>query len=703
MSQPIKDKPIRILIVEDETIVALDLQNSLKILGYDVAGTAASGEDAVAKAKESHPDLVLMDIILKGRMDGVQAAELIRSQLNIPVIFLTAFADENTLQRAKVTEPFGYMIKPFEERELRSHIEIALYKHRMEKRLRESEERYSLATQGSNDGLWDWDVERGKVYFSPRWESMLGYSEGQIGNLPADWFARIHPADKEQVEKILDRHIAGMSTHFECEYRIMDSEGVYRWVLCRGLAQRDKTGKALRIAGSQTDITDRKVYNPLTSLPNRILLMDRIERAMKLVKPHGAPFVVAAVGIEGIREVSSGLGHIQADRLLCQVARNIQESVSKRDTVAHFGNDDFVLLLEKAADGKQAAIAAARILHALQQPFQLEDHTVYVTAYVGITLNNADYLSADDMVRDAYAAMHRAKDDGKSRFEIFDYKMRDSAVARLKLEADFRRALDQKEFKIFYQPIVDLKSGKLGGFEALLRWQRQGGMVYPKDFLNVAESTNLLITLERWVLLEACLQMAKWQEKSGESLTLNVNLCPQHYASPELIRDLRKILERSGLKPGSLCLEITESALMNGSETISGTLKQIHEMNVQLHMDDFGTGYSSLSYLHQFPIDSLKIDRSFVGNLGLSEETWKIVQAIVSLGHNLEMELIAEGIENLVQLRMLQALKCEYGQGYYFAKPMESAAIEMLLAGRLSWSMVFENNVLNFAFGMEAS
>lgn len=703
MTEQMKSPPVRVLVVEDETIVALDLTNNLKVLGYDVVGTAATGEDAVAKAKSARPDIVLMDIMLKGEMDGIQAAEIIRSQVKIPVIFVTAYADEKTLERAKVTEPFGYLVKPFEERELHSHIEIALYKHRMERQLRESEERYSLATQGSNDGLWDWNIQKGEIYFSPRWKSMLGYGEKQIGNTSSEWFDRIHPADRERVEKSLGLHLKGATGHFESEYRILDAEGSYRWVLCRGLAQRDEAGKACRIAGSQTDITDRKVYNPLTGLPNRILLMDRIERALQCVKPQPGVFAVAALEIEGLKAIASSLGHVLADHLLCQVARKMQSTLSVGDTVAHFGNDDFVLLLENVKDGRQATVLAARLLHALKQPFDLGGQTVYITARVGMTFNNNSYACAEDMIRDAFTALHRAKNDGRSRFEIFDCNMRASAVARLQLEADFRRAMEQSEFKVHFQPIVDLKTGRLAGLEALLRWQRENKLVYPKDFLGVAESTELLITLERWVLMESCLQAAKWQQKFDEALTLNVNLCPQHYASPQLVKDLKRILERSGIRSNSLCLEITESALMENTDTVSQILGQIREMNVRLHMDDFGTGYSSLSYLHRFPIDCLKIDRSFVGNLGLSEETWKIVQAIVNLGRNLEMEIIAEGIENLMQLRMLQTLKCEFGQGYYFAKPMEPEAVEELMSAELPWLMAFDAKVVDFTYAREAN
>jgi diguanylate cyclase (GGDEF)-like protein/PAS domain S-box-containing protein len=691
MTEIKKAIPKRVLVVEDETIVSMDLQNSLKCLGYEVVGAAVSGPEAIAKAEASRPDLVLMDIILKGEMDGVQTAETIHARLGIPVIFLTACADEKTLHRAKVTEPFGYMIKPFEERELHSHIEIALYKHRMEQQLRESEERYSLATQGANDGLWDWDIRSQEIYFSPRWKSMLGFADNQIGKSPMDWFGRIHPADRASVEKSIAGHLKGEVGHFECEYRILDADGTYRWVLCRGLARRDGSGKAYRMAGSQTDITERKVYNPLTGLPNQILFVDRVEQALRCVKANTKNFAVAVIEIQEVKTIASSLGHVIADRLVGQAARKIQACLSTNDTAAHLGNDDFVFLFEDVGDGKQAAIAASRLHRALEEPFQIDGQTIYVTAHVGIVVCNHEYAQPEELIRDAYAAMQRAKTEGKNHFEIFNTKMRSSAVARLRMETDLRSALDRQEFRIHYQPITDLKTGALAGFEALVRWQRLEAMMLPKDFLSIAESTDIILPLESWVLRESCIQMARWRNRGGEPPTINVNLCPKHYMDPGLIRELRDVLQSSGLEPHRLRLEITESALMDDSDAVFKNLSEIKAMNVQLHLDDFGTGYSSLSYLNRFPIDTLKIDRTFVGKLGMCEETWKIVQAIVNLAKNLEMESIAEGIENIMQLRMLQTLRCNYGQGYYFAKPMTAEAVENMLIGNLPWEVVFEN------------
>jgi len=573
----------------------------------------------------------------------------------------------------------------------------------LEKKLRESEERYFLATQGANDGLWDWDVKSKEIYFSPRWKSMLGYSDSEIGSSPMDWFSKIHPTDKEQVEEKIKEHLQGKPGHFESEYRILDASGAYRWVLCRGLARRDENGEVYRFAGSQTDITDRKVYNPLTGLPNKILFMDRLEHTLQCAGHEVKAFGVAAIRFSNVQTIASSLGYVFVDRLIRLIGRRIQEYLSAHDTVAHFGNDDFFLLLEKVCDERQATIVASQLQSVLEQPFQIGEQTVYVAAHIGITLRTREYNYPEELIRDAHTAMRRSQENGKVHFEIFEKKMRGLADIRLKLEVDLRKALENKEFRIYYQPIIDLGTGWLAGVEALLRWQRQNELLYPKDFLSIAESIDLLIPIERWVLLESCTQAARWEQKHKKLFTLNVNLCPKHYTDPYLISYLQEVLHRSKLPPRSLRLEITESALMENTEVVSSTLANIRAMRVQLHMDDFGTGYSSLSYLNRFPIDSLKIDRSFVGSLGLNEETWKIVQAIVNLGKNLDMELIAEGIENMLQLRMLQTLKCEYGQGYYFAKPMEPSAIENLFSGQIPWAMAFDaDNLLKFPRVVEA-
>ena len=401
-----------------------------------------------------------------------------------------------------------------------------------------------------------------------------------------------------------------------------------------------------------------------------------------------------ALDVDGIRMVHDSLGYASADDLLLQVARRIQGCVAAQDTVAHCGEAEFVLLLEEVIEAGEAMHVVARVHEELEKPFQLETQTVYVTVTSGITVGTPEYASPEELLRDASTAMHRAM-SAKGRCEVFDQEMRSLAVTHMQLESDFRTAFDRGEFRVGFQPIVSLRTGELEGFEALVRWQRADQLLLPGDFLSIAESTDLMIPMEQWVLLESCTQVAKWQSEWQGRLSVNVNLCAKHYANPGLVSMLEQSLNRSGLDPCNLHLEITETALMENTRVISETLARIREMNIEVHMDDFGTGYSSLSYLHKFPVDTLKIDRSFVGKLGISDETFKIVQAIAGLARSLRMKVIAEGIENLMQLRMLQSLGCEFGQGYYFAKALDGDAAESLvMTAKLPWSVAFEKTLV---------
>jgi diguanylate cyclase (GGDEF)-like protein len=402
---------------------------------------------------------------------------------------------------------------------------------------------------------------------------------------------------------------------------------------------------------------------------------------------------VLALNIDNLKMIGDSLGFLVGDQLVVQVARRLQGCLSTQETVAHFGTGEFVLLLEETREGRDAAVLANRLHVELEKPFQIEGQTVYISVSTGIAIGTGDYSGPEEVLRDASTAMHRAKAGGKARFEIFDTGMRSTAVARLKLESDLRRAMDQHEFRVHYQPIVCLKTGRLTGFEALVRWLRRGQIVMPEDFLAVLESMDLIIPLEQWVLVESCFQMANWRQQTEDPLTLSVNLSAKHYSSPHLVNHLKDLLQRWQLDPTSLILEITETALMEKTGVVEETLSQIKDLNVQVHMDDFGTGYSSLSYLHRFPLNSLKIDRSFVGNLGMNHETSMIVQAIVGLAHSLGMGVIAEGIENLRQMEMLQSLQCEHGQGYYFSKALDPRAIESLISGEYPWSAAFGKSV----------
>lgn len=680
-------KKVRMLVVEDERIVSMDLQRRLKAMGYEVAGSAVSGEEAIRKAESLHPDMVLMDVMLEGKLDGVQAAEIIRQRSNIPVIYLTAYADSSTLERAKITEPFGYILKPFEERELHGHIEIALYKHRMEKKLKDSEERYVLATMGANDGLWDWDLDTQTIYYSPRWKSMLGYSEGDITADPKEWFSRLHPEDRLRVEQQIASHMKGQAGHFEAEYRILCKDGTYRWALTRGLSLLDSHGKARRMAGSQTDITERKVYDASTGLPNRILFSDRIQTALDRARSRDASrFAVLSLKISDFREVAAGLDS-NRDELFLHIVRRIQGTLRRGDTLAHLGEETLGILLPEIRNPNDAGSIAGQILKSMSQPFLVDGHRAYFQACIGMALSNG-YLIAEDLLRDADTAMSRAgATGGRSQIELFDEKMRLHVATRVRKEADLRRAIESEEFQVYYQPIVSLDTGLIAGFEALVRWPHRDGLRLPGDFIPLAEETGLIIPIERFVLRSAVGQMQEWEAHLPlkSRITLSVNLSPQHYLESDLVAEIKRILKATGFDSQLLKLEITESALMHDTEAVANTLAQLDDLDIKLAMDDFGTGYSSLSALHKFPIKALKIDRRFVSNLGRRRDSSKIVQAIVSLGKNLGMDVTAEGVENTRQVAELQAFDCSHAQGYLFSKPVTREAAGMMLTQNQQW------------------
>jgi len=682
----------RILIVEDETIVSLDLQSRLESLGYEVVGTIDSGEEAVEKAREFAPDAVLMDINLKGAIDGIEAALRIRRSQAIPVIYVTACVDEKTLQRAKVTEPFGYIIKPFEDRELHSHIEIALYKNQIEIQLRQREERYSLATRGADDGLWDWNLETGQIYFSPRWESLLGYSPGELGSSSEQWLSKVHSSDRDRLKRELSDFMKGRGKRFRSEYRIQHKEGSYRWMLTRGFALRDPSGEVYRMAGSQTDVTDRKIRDPLTGLPNRALFMDRLECALsRTLQDSSNSFAVFVLKSESFKRVNDTLGYQVGDVLLGEFIQRLQDCLDEQSTVVSLGEEGFAVLLGSLDGEAEATRISSQIQYEMKPPFRVGEEEVSVRLVVGIAIGENRYEQPEDALRDAQTAANRAQEQGLNSL-VFDSNMRVLAVSRLRLEGELRQALEKEEFLLYYQPIVSLRDGHLIGFEALVRWQpEENRIVSPGEFIPMAEETGLIIPLERWVLAEASRQLKIWQEVGGNpELALSVNFSPEQYRQTDLVETLQKNLLETGLDPRTLRLEITESTFLKDSATLNELLTSIRKINIQLHMDDFGTGYSSLSYLHRFPINVLKIDRSFVSNMSDSAQAQQIVEAIAHLGKNLRLGVTAEGIETLEQLRALQELGCDYGQGFYFSKPVNTTEAEVLVKGELPWRAVFE-------------
>jgi diguanylate cyclase (GGDEF)-like protein len=412
--------------------------------------------------------------------------------------------------------------------------------------------------------------------------------------------------------------------------------------------------------------------------------MDRLSHAFELAKRReNYLFAVLFLDLDRFKMINDSLGHGAGDRLLMAIAKRFQTFFSPSDTVARLGGDEFTVLMEDIKDVDDVIHICERLQQELTLPFSIGSQEAFTSVSIGIALSTTNYERSEDLLRDADTAMYRAKALGKARYEIFNAGMRDQAVTRLQLETDLRRALKHQEFQLQYQPIVLLETASLTGFEALVRWQHpERGAISPAEFIPIAEETGLILPLGQWVLREACRQMVAWQVQfsSNPSLTISVNISGRQFGQPNLIAQIKQILQETGLNAASLKLEITESVLMENTESATDMLLQLKALGVQLHMDDFGTGYSSLSYLHRFPVDMLKVDRSFVSRMSTSSEKSAIVQTIVTLAQNLGMAVTAEGIETPEQLAQLKELKCQYGQGYLFSKPVDAQAAEEMIA-----------------------
>ena len=695
----LKTRPSRLLIVDDNEMNRDMLARRLERKGY-VVGLAENAQNLLRRVKHDAVDLVLLDIEMPEitGLDALKALRELYSAAELPIIMVTAKTQSEDIVKALDLGANDYLTKPIDFPVAVARIGTQLSHKKAQEALKESEERYALAARGSNDGLWDWNLSTNVVHFSPRWKAMLGFPEDEIGTSSEEWFDRIHDADRERVKKEIAAHQEHLTPHFESEHRVLHKDGSFRWMLSRGVAVHDASGTTTRMAGSQTDITEGKVSDPLTGLPNRLLFIDRVGRLIKHTKRRKDQlFAVLFLDLDGFKMINDSMGHLIGDQLLLGVASRLEKCLRSSDTVARLGEtftvarlggDEFTVLLDDIKDPGDAKRAADRMMKALVAPFILGGKEVFTSVSIGIALSNSAYEQAEDILRDADTAMYRAKSLGKARYEVFDADMRAKVMARLQLETDLRHALERGEFRNFYQPIVALASGEIAGFEALLRWQHPTrGLLAPIEFIPVAEETGLIRELGWWNLREACRQISIWRASfmAHPHLTISVNLSAKQFLQPNLVEDIRKLLAELQVPPEALKLEITESTVMADPSGAVEMLAKIKSLGIHLAIDDFGTGYSSLSYLHRFPLDTLKIDRSFISGMGDDGEGMEIARTIMPMANNLRLDVVAEGVETVQQFALLKKLHCKYGQGFYFSMPLSAEGTAALLAGDLTW------------------
>jgi diguanylate cyclase (GGDEF)-like protein/PAS domain S-box-containing protein len=687
--------PGSLLIVDDEEMNRDMLSQRLELKGYKVTA-ADDGPRALSLIEDHAFDVILLDVMMP-RLNGLEVLRILRRRHGageLPIIMVTAKDHSEDVVEAFRLGANDYVTKPIDFPVALARIATQVSHRRTQAALRDSETRYALAVRGTNDGLWDWDLRTDEVFYSARWKAMLGYEDGELGTRPDDWLRRVHPDDDHRLRSNLAAHRRGTTAHFECEHRLLHRDRTYRWVLARGVAIRDRAGQSIRMAGSLIDVTEGKISDPLTGLPNRILLMDRIELALERSRRQpDTRFAVLFLDLDRFKLINDSLGHIVGDQLLIAFSRRLEGCIRETDTasraavehtIARLGGDEFTVLLE-GIDGPDDAIRVAERIHrVLSVPFSLGGQEVFTTASIGIAMGGPACLRPEDLLREADTAMYDAKGRGKARHEVFDTAMHARAVARLQSETEMRRALENGEFRLHYQPIVTMGTGRPIGFEALLRWQHpRHGLIAPDEFIPMAEETGLIVPIGWWVLEEACRQMGAWHARFPDAATsiICVNLSSKQFLQAGLVEQVERRLRDSGLDPRSLKLEITESAIMSDPKSAADALERLRSLGVRIAIDDFGTGHSSLSYLQQFPIDTLKIDRSFVRKMHDQVKDREIIQAVVSLAHNLGMDVVAEGVETSDQWDQLDILGCEYGQGFFFSRPVDGPVAEALLAG----------------------
>ncbi|MBT3219620.1 MAG: EAL domain-containing protein [Proteobacteria bacterium] len=674
------------LLLEDEPSDALLITEALD--ESKVIVECVSNERDFREALGRGVDLALCDFYLPG-FTVLQALDM-RDELcpEMPLIVVSGtLGDENAALLIKRGAQ-DFLLKDRLAR-LPTAINNALLAAKLAQEKHALEERYALAIAGARDAIWDWELHSDQLFLSHRWFEFLRLPHQSIGPSSV-WFDQVYKDDLPRLQKAIEEHQSGETTHLELEYRVWDSTGTVRWILTRGRAVRGLNNEIIRMAGSHTDITQRKwneqqlhraaYEDPITGLPNKALFLDRVGRLLTPGRKRELGFALCLLGLDRFSRINDSLGHELGDRLICEVGGLLDANMRDGDTVARISGDTFGILLLDVDTGTRALRLAERLRKVIERPLFLAEHQMVPAASMGVVVANSSLQTiARDLMRDADIALHRAKSRGRQQCALFDDGMHANAVQRIKVESDIRQALERDEFELFFQPIVRLEDERVIHCEALVRWNHpQHGLTGPGHFIPVAEDSGLILQLGHWVLGEACRQAKRWNQAGLDDVSVSVNVSPRQFAAKNLVDLVGAALNDSKLKPKQLHLEITESVLMTSGRQIASVFSELQELGVLIALDDFGTGYSSLAYLQDFHFDTIKIDRRFV----LGSKPSPIIPIVANLGRELNVPVVAEGVETLAQLASVRQAGVPLVQGYHYARPMPVDALYAFLKAR---------------------
>jgi diguanylate cyclase (GGDEF)-like protein/PAS domain S-box-containing protein len=604
----------------------------------------------------------------------------------VPEHYLRQTNDGRTLEVRTRMLPQGGMVRTFAD--VTDYVQA-------QDRLRETESRWKLALESTGDGVWDWHIPSGVEFYSKRLIEMFGFTESDLENTPDALDGRTHPDDMDQLLRDRQAHFDGLAPTYLNEHRVQCKDGSWKWVLSRGMViSRDAHNQPLRMIGTHTDITERKssealirqqaLFDPLTGLPNRRMLRDRLEQEIKKSRRDGHPLAILFLDLDHFKEVNDTLGHDRGDLLLIEAAQRIQACLRASDTVARMGGDEFTVILTELSDTDSLEPLLHKLLEALGAVFQLGDEQVFVSGSIGVTLYPLDATEIEDLFKNADQALYVAKGAGRNRFSFFTPALQEAAQTRVRLTTDLRTGLTDNQFRVVYQPIVELANGSIHKAEALIRWQHPvRGLVSPASFIPLAEASGLIVDIGEWVFQQAAQQVCTWRTLISPEFQISINKSPVQFHHDGSERpSWSQQLNRLGLPGRSIVVEITEGLLLDTTAGVAEQLLDLDDAGIQVSLDDFGTGYSSLSYLQKFEIDFIKIDQSFVRHLIPESTDLALCKAIIAMAHALGIKVIAEGVETELQRDLLRQAGCDYGQGYFFAKPMPAADFEAFIRAR---------------------